>query len=359
MADELGEKTEPPTPRRRQEARERGQVAKSQDLPAAIVLLAGMVGLELLGPSVWRSLFVVMRAGLSADGPVGPGELVGFSSLAARTAFSALAPFLVLLFLASFIVTFWQVGFLLTLQTVKPSLNKLNPLSGIKRMFSPRTFVATLFNCGKMLVLVAVIYWTLKGGLNQIIYALDLDHMELYVMAAIILLRLGIRLAIVMLILALLDYAYQRYRHEKELKMSKEEVKEEMKRMEGDPVMKRRRREAQMKLAIQRIQSAVPRADVVVTNPTHLAIALKYDPEQMFAPKVVAKGADWMAYRIRQLAAAHGVPIVERKELVRMMYDVVEVGREIPERFYEAVAEILAYVYELSGSKFRPRPVPV
>ena len=359
MADEFGEKTEPPTPRRRLEARERGQVAKSQDLPAAVVLLAGMIGLELLGPSVWRSLFVVMRAGLSVEGPVRPGELAGFSGLAARTAFGALAPFLLLIFLSAFVVTFWQVGFLLSLKSVTPSLNKLNPLSGLKRMFSPRTLVATLLNFGKVLLLVAVVYWTLKDGLHRIIFAMDLDHVELYVMAAALLLRLGIRLAIVMLILALFDLAYQRYRHEKELKMSKEEVKEEMKRMEGDPLMKRRRREAQMKLALQRIQSSVPRADVVVTNPTHLAIALKYDPEEMVAPRVVAKGADWMAFRIRQIAATYGVPIVERKGLVRMMYDVVEVGREIPERFYEAVAEILAYVYELTGRNLRPRPVPV
>ena len=143
------------------------------------------------------------------------------------------------------------------------------------------------------------------------------------------------------------------------LKGRKEEVREELKHLEGDPVMKRRRREVQMKLAAQRIQRDVPRADVVVTNPTHLAIALKYEPQEMAAPKVVAKGADGMAYRIRQVAAVHGVPLVERPELVRMMYEVVEVGQEIPERFYEAVAEVLAYVYELSGRKLGPQPVPV
>jgi flagellar biosynthetic protein FlhB len=129
--------------------------------------------------------------------------------------------------------------------------------------------------------------------------------------------------------------------------------------MEGDPVMKRRRREVQLKLAMQRIQRDVPRADVIVTNPTHLAIALRYRPEEMNAPRVVAKGADLMAIRIRQIAAVHRVPIVERRELARMMYDAVEVGQEIPERFYEAIAEVLAYVYELSGRKMRPRPVAV
>ncbi|HRX86050.1 MAG TPA: EscU/YscU/HrcU family type III secretion system export apparatus switch protein, partial [Phycisphaerae bacterium] len=184
-----------------------------------------------------------------------------------------------------------------------------------------------------------------------------MDHHDVYTMIAVALLKLGIRLAIVLILLALADYAYQRYRHEKDLRMSKEEVREELKHMDGDPTMKRRRREVALKLAMQRIQRDVPQADVIVTNPTHLAIALRYRPEEMNAPRVVAKGADLMAIRIRQIAAVHRVPIVERRELARMMYDVVEVGQEIPERFYEAIAEVLAYVYELSGKNMRPQPV--
>ena len=359
MAGEHGEKTEAPTPKRRKEAREKGQVAKSQDLPAAIVMLAGLLGLQWLGPGLWRKLLAVMRGALSADGPVTGTELVPTAGATAATVMWAMLPVLVVVFLAALVTLLWQVGLLFTWHPLTPSLNRLNPLQGIKRMFSPRTAVATALNVGKMVVLVAVVYWTLWGGVNRILYSMDMDHVDLYVMAAGLLLRLGIRLAVVMLLLALLDYAYQRYRHEKDLKMSKEEVREELKHLEGDPVMKRRRREVQMKLAAQRIQRDVPRADVVVTNPTHVAIALKYEPQEMAAPKVVAKGADGMAYRIRQVAAVHGVPLVERPELARMMYEVVEVGQEIPERFYEAVAEVLAYVYELSGRKLGPQPVPV
>jgi flagellar biosynthetic protein FlhB len=189
--------------------------------------------------------------------------------------------------------------------------------------------------------------------------ALALDHLAIVGLAGHLAFRLGIVLGVVLLILALFDYAYQRYRHERDLRMTKEEVKDEMRSMEGDPVVKRRRREAQMQLATQRMRQAVPQADVVVTNPTHVAVAIRYDPETMAAPKVTAKGADHLALRIRQIAAAAGVPILERPPLARMLYQDVDVGREIPERFYQAVAEILAYVYELTGRNMRPQPVPV
>ena len=359
MADEFGEKTEAPTPKRRQEAREKGQVAKSQDLSAAMVLLAAMIGLQTLGPGIWRKLILITQSCLTSDRLVHADELGVSASLVARATMFMLLPLLVIVFIAALVAVYWQVGFLLSTHPITPSLSKINPLAGFKRMFSPRTFVSTITNIAKMLLLSAVAYWTISGGVSQIVFSVNMDHVDLYVFAADLLSRLGLHLALVMLILALFDFAYQRYRHEKDLKMSKEEVREELRRMEGDPLMKRRRREIQMKLAMQRIQRDVPKADVVLTNPTHYSIALRYDPENMAAPRVLAKGADLVAYRIRQVAAASGVPIVERPELVRMMYDVVEVGRDIPERFYEAVAEILAYVYELTGRNMRPRPIPV
>jgi len=359
MAGDYGEKTEAPTPRRRKEARDKGQVAKSQDLTPAVVMLIGLVTLQILGPGLWKKLLTIMHQGLEATGPVGSHHILSEASAAARTAMWALLPLLILVFLAALVVLYWQVGFLFTWHPVKPDLNKLNPLQGIKRMFSARTVVASTVNAAKLVVLVGVVYLSIAGSAGRILYAFQMDHVDVYVMIAEELFRLGIRLAVVLILLALLDYAYQRYRHEKDLRMSKEEVREELKHMEGDPQMKRRRRQVQLKLAMQRIQRDVPRADVVVTNPTHLAIALRYRPEEMSAPRVVAKGADLLAIRIRQVAAAHRVPIVERRELARMMYAAVEVGQEIPERFYEAIAEVLAYVYELSGSSLRPRPMAV
>ena len=161
--------------------------------------------------------------------------------------------------------------------------------------------------------------------------------------------ELCMQLSAALLVLALLDLAWQRYRHERDLRMTKEEVKDEMRSMEGDPAVKRRRRQLQLQLAMQRLQRDVPTADVVVTNPTHVAVAIGYDVETMAAPKVVAKGADHIAIRIRQIAAQHGIPIVERKPLARALFEAVDVGQYIPEKFYKAIAEILAYVYELTG----------
>lgn len=359
MPGDFGEKTEAPTPKRREEAREKGQVAKSQDLPAAIVVLVGLVTLQVLGPGLWLKLLAIMRSAVDPTGPIHSRELIPAAGAAAKTITWAMVPLLGLLFLAALVALYWQVGFLFTWQPLTPTLDKLNPIEGIKRMFSAKTAVAAVINLFKLSLMVAVVYLTISGAMNVILYSMDMDCADLYTMGAGMLLQLGIRLAAVMLILALADYAYQRYRHEKDMKMSKEEVREELKHMEGDPLMKRRRRETQMKLAMQRLQRDVPRADVVVTNPTHLSIALRYRPDEMAAPRVVAKGADLMAYRIRQIAAVHGIPIVERKPLARMMYDAVEVGQDIPERFYTAIAEVLAYVYELSGQRYRPQPVPV
>ena len=219
---------------------------------------------------------------------------------------------------------------MLTLKPITPSLSKLNPLKGIARLFSLRSLVQALTNVAKLLLIGTVAYVTIRHAIEEVVFAQALSFGDVFR-------------------LALLDYAYQRYQHTRDMRMTKEEVKDELRSMEGDPAVKRKRRQIQLQMAMQRIGNAVPEADVVVTNPTHLAIAIRYEHDTMTAPRVVAKGADHLALRIRQIAEASGVPIVERKSLVRMMYDVVEVGETIPERFYQAIAEILAYVYELAG----------
>jgi flagellar biosynthetic protein FlhB len=359
MPDDAGERSEAPTPRRRQQARKKGQVARSQDLSATVILLAGLVTLEILGPRIWTKLLAVVRSALGEDVMLSGGSLAAFAARIALEMGKVFAPFLVALFVAAFVVMYIQVGWMFTLHPITPQLSRISPLAGIKRMFSARKLVEALMNSVKLVVVAGVAGLTVTGNAGAIIYAMGMDHVAIYAMLGELVFRLGIRLAIVMLVLALFDYAYQRYKHEKDLKMTKEEVKEELRNMEGDPVIRRRRREVQLQLAMQRLQSAVPQADVVVTNPTHYAVALKYVPETMNAPKVVAKGADFLALRLRQIAAGNGVPMVERKELARAMYAAVEVGEEIPEKFYQAVAEILAYVYELTNSGARPGGVRV
>ncbi|HUU83362.1 MAG TPA: flagellar biosynthesis protein FlhB [Phycisphaerae bacterium] len=359
MAEDKDAKTEPPTQRRRTEARNNGQVAHSQDLAAAVLLVGSLVILRFIGADIWNRLLSVYRAALAADGASDRDQLIPLAAASAVETFRMVGPFMGLMVVLTLIALYAQVGLLWTLKPLTPNIKKLNPITGFGRIFSARSVVQLVQNIAKLTVVLAVVYLVVKGQLDEIVFALSLDFVAIMGLAAHLAFRLGITLGIVLLMLALFDFAYQRYRHEKDLKMTKEEVKDELRSMEGDPVVKRRRREVQMQLALQRLRQAVPQADVVVTNPTHVAVVIRYDAESMAAPKVTAKGADYMALRIRQFAAAAGVPILERPPLARMLYEGVEVGQEIPERFYRAVAEILAYVYELTGRNMRPRPVPV
>jgi flagellar biosynthetic protein FlhB len=355
MPADQDSRTEEPTPRRRNEARRKGQVARSQDLSAAVMLFAGFLALEFLGPRVWLTMTAVTRSALSIDGNVASRDLMTFSAAMALEVMKAIVPIMLIVAAAGIVILYAQVGWLLTVEPLKPSLSKINPLKGIQRLFSFRSVATAMVNMGKLLLVVLVAYLTMSGYATEIIYAFTLGFSDVLRLGASLASKLGVRVSAVLLVMALLDFAYQRYSHQRDLKMTKEEVRDELRSMEGDPVVKRRRREVQFQLAMQRLKKEVPQADVVVTNPTHLALAIRYEVETMPAPKVVAKGADYMALRIRQIAEEHGIPIVERKSLARAMYEAVEVGEYIPERFYQAVAEILAYVYELSGRAIRAR----
>lgn len=204
-------------------------------------------------------------------------------------------------------------------------------------------------NLVKLLFVGGVAYLTLSGSAAAVLSAASLDYQDIIVLSATLTFELGMKLAAALLVLALIDFLWQRHRHERDLRMTKEEVKDELRSMEGDPHIKRRRRQLQLQLALQRLRKDVPTADVIVTNPTHYAVAIKYDSDTMEAPRVVAKGADYVALRIRQLASELGIPTVERKPLAKALYETVEVGEYVPEKFYRAVAEILAYIYELTG----------
>jgi flagellar biosynthetic protein FlhB len=352
MADDFGEKTEAPTPRRRTEAREQGNIPRSQDLTSALLLLAAMVLLSSCGPGLvtaLRSLVAQMLGSASlADTSVEHtthDTLRGFLNVS-----ESLAPFLAGIALAAILANVGQVGFQLSTQRITPNLGALNPLGGLGRIFSGgKGGVRLLLDALKILLLGAVGYSAVHGRIVQIITVQQLSFVQIFMLGSQVVYSIGLRIGITLLILAIIDYAYQRYRIEQELKMSKQEVKEEMRRMDGDPKIKMRRRQIAMQAAQQKLKKDVPTADVVVTNPTEYAIALKYDPKVMSAPKVIAKGRDLMAQRIRQLAIENGIPILERKPLARALYKLVDVGHEVPEEFYAAIAEILAYVYDLGG----------
>lgn len=351
MPGDAGDKTEPATPRRRQEARERGQIAHSTDLTAALLLLGGLLCLRWFAPRMIAALIEVMRQNLALpdDSAGGRLDVVAILTSVGLFTLTAVGPIMVGLVVVSLMAGFLQVGFLFTLHPVQPKLDKLNPINGLKRLFSTRTLVQAGMNVLK-LALVGLVAWSaIRSRRDEIMLAMGVGGWHQLVVHSQVLYDVGLRLAIVLLLIALMDYFWHRYKHERDLRMTKEEVKEEMRRMEGDPIIKQRRRRMQFAAAIQRIRSAVPTADVVVTNPTEYAVAIKYDADQMAAPRVVAKGRNLLARKIREIAIANHVPIVERPPLAQALFRLVEVGQEVPEHLYRAVAEILAYVYELSG----------
>ncbi|MBN2064882.1 MAG: flagellar biosynthesis protein FlhB [Sedimentisphaerales bacterium] len=353
----MGDKTEAPTPRRLEEAREKGQVAKSMDLSAAVGLLAGLIALNSYGSLITEKFIDMFQWSLAVDLSVtNANDLLEESRIVViRNTLAILGPIFVVLFVCSLVINVLQVGFMLTGKPLAPSFEKISPISGFKRIFSSRSLVKTILSLAKIGIIGLVAGQTITEQMDTIVSLSGLDFIKIMAAGGSMTFTLGVRICLILLVLALIDYAYQKFKHHEDLKMSKEEVKEEMKRMEGDPYMRQRRRSVARQLASQRMAQAVPKADVVITNPTELALALKYDPENMPAPKLVAKGSGYMAQRIRRIALDAGVPIVERKPLARAMFKSCEVGDYIPPDMYKAVAEVLAYVFELNEKGFKKK----
>lgn len=357
MAEDNGDKTEAPTPRRRQEARDQGNIARSADLTAAMLLIGITLLLAMSGTRIVDALRKLVESGLS--GQITITNIRDVSPLMmSTTAFMILAmlPLLIGTVVIAILANWIQVGFHPNLKKLQPKF-PFNPITGFKRLFGGgRGPVQMGMNLLKLVVVGFVAYSAIAGKISTIVGVANLDVLQIFSLCGGLVYSITLRIGIVLLILAILDFGYQKWKHEQDLKMTKQEVKDEMKRMEGDPKIKQRRRQIQMQQAMKRISSTVPTADVIVTNPTHFAIALKYDSDSMNAPRVVAKGADFLALKIREIATANGIPIIERPPLARALYKLCDIGQEIPEQFYSAVAEILAYVYELSGKVKRKVP---
>ncbi len=350
MAENDFEKTEQATPHRRQEARRDGNVARSTDLTAACVMLSAVFLLSVLGMHLLEQLrhaLTAMLRGSHALNPTRAGDLGAVAVFASKQFVLAAGPIILLLAAIAVTVTVGQVGFLLTGRPLMPKFSKINPLSGFKRLADVRAAMRLVMNLLKLAAIVFVAMKAIHGNLPSIIKLAELSPMQAFFGAGGIVYDLALKLASLLLVLAIIDYSFERWQRERDMRMSKQDVKEEMKRMDGDPLVKQRRARVARQLALQRIAAAVPQADVIVTNPTHYAVALRYDADTMHAPKVIAKGADFMAMRIRQIAIANGVPLVERKSLAQALYKHVAIGGEVPPEFYNAVAQILAYVYRL------------
>jgi len=351
MADEHGDKTELPTDRRRQEVREKGNVAKSVDLNAAALMIAAAMAMAFLGHSLVYTLADFLSASLR--GPawdrLDQGLLMKHLAGNGTLVLKALVPFLLMMAVAAIVANLAQVGFLISTEVLQPKFSRLNPLEGVKRIFSIQGLVKLAISVAKLVLFTSLAAWFIWTSLGQFLSFTGGDLAGSAAATGRALIGLAFLLSLSLLALALLDYGYQRWKFEQDLMMTKQEVREEMRQMEGDPMIRARRREAHRKLALSRQMQQVKEADVVVTNPTHIAVAIKYDAEKMAAPIVVAKGQGYLAERIRTLAAEHGVPIVEKKPLARALYQTVKVGHPVPTDLYEVVAEILAYVYRLKG----------
>jgi len=352
MAEDLGEKTEDPTPKRLSEARERGQVARSQDLSSATLLIGAAAVIYFFGSSMFFGLVALMRFMLGAES-LGRGvtteSLIEAVNISADQAMRMFVPFLALMALIAYADQIIQVGWNFTAKALQPRPDKLNPVSGVKRLFSRRSLVKGVVNIVKVAVIGAVAMVVMHSAHDRIIAFPILTTPGIVLAWSRLALELIVWILAALLIIGLIDFAYQRWQHKQDLKMTKQEVKDERKSTEGDPEVKSRRMRAAREMVKQRLGASVPQADVVVTNPTHYAVALQYDAERMNAPRVTAKGADYVAMQIRLIASSHGVPIVERPALARALHRSAEVGQEIPADLYEAVAEVLAYVYRLEG----------
>jgi len=345
------EKTEKATPKKRQDARKKGQVAKSMELPSALVMLGGFAVLAFYGPQMGGGLMNMVRLTLTeyllwdvTERNVG----AMFSELLIDGALLLLPIFAAVVALA-LLAGYSQVGFLFTGQSLVPKFNKLNPIEGAKQILSLRSVVELIKAFLKVIIIGLIAFLILWGERSNLLAFASLPLTSTLKYVSSLVLKLGLFVAGALVVLALFDFAYQKWDYEKKLRMSKQEVKDEYKKMEGDPLIKAKIREKQRRMALMRMMQEVPKADVVVTNPTHYAVALKYDGETMEAPQVVAKGADYVALRIRKTAEEHGVPLMENKPLARALYTQVEIGETIPQQLFQAVAEVLAYVYKTRG----------
>lgn len=350
MDESQGQRTEQPTHRKKQKAREKGKVAKSQELTAAILIMGGIVALKLLFPwilSRTSDLAVKLLSPMPLVESFDDVRLLAVDLMAGGA--GILAPFLIALFGVALVANYIQVGFLFSTQPLALSLEKINPIAGFKRLFSMQSVVKVLINGAKAGLVGLVFYLSIKSNLDKYFSLGDCGVRSIVSFMADEALAIATKAALVLLGLAMADYAFQRREHIKSLMMSKHELKEESKEVEGSPLIKSRIRSARRELARQRMMNAVPTADVVVTNPTHIAVAIKYEMDSMDAPTVVAKGKRLLAEKIKQIAAEHGIPIFENKPLAQSLYELVEVGSEIPESLYRAVAEILSYVYKVQG----------
>ena len=347
--DQDQERNEQASPRRKEEARKKGQVAKSQEMVSVSVLLGCVLFFYFGAGGMVQKLMVVISKSLrgAATTVVDQSSIQSLMLEFIYDSFLIMFPFLLTVFVAALLANYLQVGFLFSSESLQPNFSKISPLKGFQKLASLRSIAEMVKNICKLAIVSAVAYWTVSGEVENLFPLMDQSLWAILIYIGDVSFKIVVRTCWVLIVLAVLDYIYQRWEYERGLRMSKQEVKDEYKQTEGDPLLKGRIRRLQREMARRRMMSKVPKADVVITNPDHIAVALKYDQAKIGAPVVLAKGADLIAQKIKEIARQNNVPIVENKPLARLLFKLVEVNSMIPENLYKAVAEVLAYVYNL------------
>lgn len=343
------ERTEAATPRRREQARKEGQVARSQEAVSAVLFLGMIVFLTVAGTSLVEQIMTLTKETFATLGEVETslsGLYLLLTRLCVRTVTMLLPMFLTVCVLAVG-ANVAQTGFLFSSKALQPKWERLSPRQGLKRIFSMRSLHELCKALIKIGIVGAIAYTTIAGEMARVFSfgALGVADIVGYIGSST--LRLGVRTSYAIIMLALLDYVWQRWQYAKSLRMTRQEVKDEHKQQEGDPQIRARVRSLMREMARRRMMEDVPKADVVITNPTHIAVALHYRRDEMAAPQVLAKGAGYLAERIKAIAKEHAIPCVENKPVARHLFKAVEIGECIPETLYKAVADILAYVYRI------------
>lgn len=352
-----GEKTEPATQKKLDDARKEGQVAKSKEIANGMGLMAlflvlkiwtGKMGTGFL--ETFNTIYNRIPQVANLIGGVAPeNEMILLLRHGVTQLLLIILPILLVGFVVAFVSDIWQVKWKPTTKPLQPKLSKLNPIKGFQKIFSVNSLVELLKSFIKILIIVWMAYSYIKDKTEYLFYLYDMEIMPALSLILQVITDLGIRIAAVYLVFAFADYAYQKWKFSEDMKMTKQEVKEEYKNQEGDPQVKGKIRSKMMEVSRRRMMQALPQADVVITNPTHYAVAIKYDPAISDAPVVIAKGQDFLAQKIKEIARENKVEIVENKPLARMLYANVEVGEAVPPEMYQAVAEVLAFVYHLQG----------
>ncbi len=346
-----GERSEAPSAKRRADFRKKGQVAQSKEVQTAALLTVSLLFWYFYAPVFWRHLSGLLAEiwGRAGQFEITPPSLALFGTFVLKQSALLMAPIFLLTLVVGFFSTFVQIGWLFTGQPLIPDLKKLDPIKGMSRFVSKRSFVEILKSLAKVLVIGWISYTTLRGEFDDALLLGDMALGETVRFLGRVTSLVMMKVCGILIVLAILDYGFVRWEMEEKMKMTKQEVKEEMKESEGDPHLKAKIRSIQQAMARRRMMAAVPEADVVITNPTHYAVAILYRSGEMAAPVVVAKGMDLIAERIKEIARQNDVLLVENPPVARLLHSKVEVGQAIPDELFQVVAEILAHVYSIKG----------